>query len=89
MLGDDGVTSMRPTALATLREQARRVTPSAADRLPASAPLAPRASAPAPAGTGAGIEAWWPVRPAAVLVLAAGAALARRARSDGATGATA
>ena len=89
LLADDGTTWMRPTELAAMREHARRVTPFAADSLPASAPLAPRTSAPAPVSAGDGIEAWWPVLPAAVLVLAVGAALARRARSDGATGATA
>ncbi len=89
MLGDDGVTWMRPIALATLREQARRVTPFPADSLPARAPLAPPAPAPAPSSTGEGVTAWWPVLPAALLVLGSGAALARRSRSGGATGATA
>lgn len=88
LLGDDGTTWLRPTELAALREHARRVTPFAADRLPATVPLAQRESAPAPAGGGEGIEAWWLVLPAAMLVVL-GAALARRSRSGGATGATA
>jgi hypothetical protein len=90
VLGDDGTTWMRPAALAALREQARRVTPFAADRLPATAPLAARGSSPAPAGGGsAGIAAWWPVLPAALLLLLLAAALVRRSRDDDAAGAPA
>jgi hypothetical protein len=85
VLGDDGATWMRPAALAALREQARRVTPFAAERLPATAPLEPRGSSPAPAGGGGeGIAAWWPVLPAALLLLVLAAALARRSRGDAA-----
>jgi hypothetical protein len=88
LLGDDGVTWLRPTDLATLRQQARRVTPFAASRLPASAPLTPPAPQPTPApaasrpssSSGDGASAWWPGLPAAVLALAVGTALARRVR---------
>jgi hypothetical protein len=92
LLGDDGRTWLRPTELATMRRHARRVTPFPADRLPVTVPLAPRAPAPATAparSSGSGdASAWWLVLPAAVLVLAVGAALGRRLQRGGATGAT-
>ncbi|MDX6677991.1 MAG: hypothetical protein QOE31_2043 [Solirubrobacteraceae bacterium] len=84
ILADDGVTWMRPIALAQLRQQARRVTPLPVSVFPATAPLARPAAAPTAslqqpaASTGTGVRAWWLAVPAVVLVLAAGAALARR-----------
>jgi hypothetical protein len=89
VLAADGTTWMRPATLAALREQARRVTPFAADRLPATAPLAPREPGSAPAAGEAGIEDWWPVVPAAALVLVLVLVLAPRSRRDGARGAPA
>jgi hypothetical protein len=90
VLADDGATWMRPLALATLREQARRVAPFAADRLPVSAPVARRSPV-----AGESTSARWPVSVAAALALALASALAigavrvRRARRGGATGAAA
>jgi len=88
VLADDGVTWMRPAALAAMRALAHRVTAFPASSLPPSVPLAPAAVASQPGSTD-GSNAWWMAVPAALIALAGAATIARHRRRRSHTGARA